>query len=1538
MAQNADNGGLQQLQMSQQAGFARGASKGSEATAPSAAQLKGASSQQRDNASKAIVKGAMRDADSQATAAASRDAATDAHLDVRDGDDGGTARPHTASAAPSTSSRPTLKGLTSTLKTSGNARATTGTQPDPSAATRSGASVGTKPASSSLRNRPRASTLISPPAKLDDPDPVDEAEHGDNAQQLQRSNGNHARRASEAQPSLRQLGNGGTHAATSMSARLHARFDSLPDSSAVSSARTAPQTRLPASTRPVRSASGSASAHWRMPLQEIETKATAPVSSISSTNSKSAGISASPSLISNRFSVLDEEEAEDTPLPLRCRSDSGSSTAAAEPASTHTATSNQAVGSTPNRPKSNTIIGLAPQLWRAQRAAAEAAAEAGSSAVVSLLSGSQATRVPRDSAPSTTHIAGPTKVASKTDEADDSDISYSSSDTIFAPVLPAPGSMLRSSRQREPISRRMTVGSDTRSRLSNVLATAPAETQPGLLASMSSTTLFHFDIDDIVNDGAEKENEGLAAALAEARLNELSDADSPPSTPKPLDLAGTRSFGSTAAAAAAHGTGECELCGILTTTLTLLLPCRHSACAACCSSGINQVSTSPPRSHVCAACRAPVESISLSKKNVGFGMVATVAAAAVIPDEAGVGLPSKGRTLTSSSSSSSATAAGSGLAFATGVEDEALMSFANGSDLLLSANDEVGTGTIKMPAAGSEVPTLNVDASSFDPSARFGAGIAPTTFPQLRSPYGGPAARLAPAPPSFYGGMPVPSFSFDHPMAGGQMLSGAFGAKTSAVLPSLTMPIAPLQPLAGQPSPGSEVAPSGPQVSFLPGCETPFDGPNAGLPVAQREGDQTGDDNAAFGIQAQPAVVRIDNIPWTVGFDDITKWLPDPIYTLAPKNVYAQAVHIPIDLQNGKTSNACYLVCRDRKAAQRIVRARTNTKLCGRPVTLILSTFHELLDEIFTTRNLSASLDEDRAVYFTEQQLGRLLLLLKEGGGQLKDGGKPIEFASSLMALVPQRLAADQKEMLYNAVNEMVRHCLAIVGQAPGIRPALDRLLLSCSMCAAFSPEQKMTVIETARAALSALMLSDNAHKRSSPRARKAASVPHAGMTSRASLPYGNGLLPPVEMSPYAQQLYTSPRPPHHGGPPLPEAGSASSQAPLAQPNLGMGFPTPPYYEVVPYATPPYGVNDVKMATGPPPSAARDQRFASGMRMASPHAGHADMAGGEAQPGFDAMVNGNPHLGPQRFTPECSPYTEVNVALPFARTGGQSLHSFTPNLASNGIRPNMLPFTTPEHHVMIPGGPSPGMARAGMYGGPISPGLAPGYVLPMPGPGQGSGPPSYPLAFGAPPPGHSHGPTHQTFGHIAAGANPTGYVATAIPAPLDEGGTSNELGLYSMGNGSGSQMRPGPGMHGITPLATSGTSDRLQPGAAPFNPSMARQMQPTAPMLAPHASAAQSNAETDTLKDDVTASLQKLMSDEASLESLKAGPSGSDPSGEPTQLPALTTLASSAPQLKHDQVDFDRLVEAVAQAIQKKKTTGPSTSTAATASVPATTS
>lgn len=102
--------------------------------------------------------------------------------------------------------------------------------------------------------------------------------------------------------------------------------------------------------------------------------------------------------------------------------------------------------------------------------------------------------------------------------------------------------------------------------------------------------------------------------------------------------------------------------------------------------------------------------------------------------------------------------------------------------------------------------------------------------------------------------------------------------------------------------------------------------PNLLIPTSKAVPENSESNRSSF-------VVRLDNIPWKLTYHDILSWLPKPVEKMLPssENV-AQSVHIPIDVISGKTSNCCFVECRDKEQAMRLVRHRNNARLLGRPV------------------------------------------------------------------------------------------------------------------------------------------------------------------------------------------------------------------------------------------------------------------------------------------------------------------------------------------------------------------------------------------------------------------------------------------------------------------------------------------------------------------------------------------------------------------------------------------------------------------------------
>ncbi|KAK0535803.1 hypothetical protein OC834_001397 [Tilletia horrida] len=1361
--------------------------------------------------------------------------------------------------------------------------------------------------------------------------------------------------APSAMTSLGALGvkGGRPRASTVSAARAHSSEDeteveeddgSKARDAAVAYARGAHQesSKTGAASSTIKVKIGGASPRWRVPSHKGS------VHSASSNPSPTPSNAAPPTSPSNRFSILNELE----PAP-----------ATQENHNAQGAVTQISGGRTPTRPKSNTITGLAPQLWRAQRAAAEAAE--GGNGVTSLLSEA---RIDSSHHPDEGAVLLVDDENGQQQQQDRSFASYSSTDTVFSPVLPSSGSALRSSRLREPISRRMTIGSSARGGLRLLNGGGGSDSGADGDGARPAYPL-SFDLNGSIHAQRGGEENEVSDVSNQALVGDDGHGPDPPSTPKPPALDSIQTSG--------DGSGECELCGILTTTLTTLLPCRHNACAACCSSGINQVSTSPPRSHVCAACRTPVESIALPKLMLALGGGGLVLHAG----QNGTG--GSGGSTSSHSAASSVTAAvdmfGNEVVFGPPpLHHEAYA-------MQVAGQHHLGVAAF---SASMNAPSFHAHAQAMGiPNGMVGAAHvhAPgqpslPAIAQLQSPYGGPAARAVPLPPST---TTTATTTTSYPTRFGE------GVLSLQALPGSGEGEGEDAGQNGngngvQGLHGEEEAPAG----LLPGFEVVRSQASA---QAQSPSDVSAPMNADISTNvssspsreeiAQCAVVRIDNIPWTVGCDDVMKWLPDPVFTLAPKSTFAQAVHIPIDLQSGKTSNACYLVCRDRKAAQRIVRARTNTKLCGRPVTLILSTFNELLDEIFTTRNLSASLDEDRAVYFTEQQLERLLFLLKEGGGQLKDACKPIEFASSLMALVPKRMASDQKELLFNAIHDMVNHCLAVAASSPSIRPALDRLLLSCSMCAAFAPEQKMSVIETARAALAAMLMSESMQKKGSPRARKSMSATEtiingasagsgtSGGELRTSMPFlglhDPNASPGVSPHSYSYRGGASPAVLHSPLPPVPAplaaatyqggaiAGPGAHFSPMVEMHHGHGRPPYHHLDVIPYATPPYGPHEIgnfhhrpaeTMSRGP----TMDALGGGGRNVFSVHAAMPDVM-------FASMAaTGHHHQNhprvPQLSTPECSPFEGPKMNYPSpAQVRMQQSHLSTgmPGHAhayahAHGHGPGVGPLTrspgAPEH--AMPMGMNPVYAAGGGSGTPHGMHI-PAGVYASPANGAALMPP-FPYVPGGPPvrtpvpaptqrngfvagpnqvhPHHHHHPHLQQHGAVAQSHGPNvqfgaeGTISIAGGAGGNGGMVGpaalgpNELGLYAAG--SQASVTPGPGGKGANASVPPRVSVPL---------SNAQVASAVAAPLSTASSATE--ATTATLRDEVSASLKQMLGSSGDGGSGGAR-AGAVVLGGAISTPELQSALSASQQASSGgggEAQFERLVEAVAQAIESKK-------------------
>lgn len=239
---------------------------------------------------------------------------------------------------------------------------------------------------------------------------------------------------------------------------------------------------------------------------------------------------------------------------------------------------------------------------------------------------------------------------------------------------------------------------------------------------------------------------------------------------------------------------------------------------------------------------------------------------------------------------------------------------------------------------------------------------------------------------------------------------------------------------------------------------------------SKTEGGGRSKDRAGVETYQGTFVVRVDNIPWTVAHNHVVAWLSDEADEILPDpDLVAQAIHVPVDLQTGKTANCCFIECRGKEEAMRLVRHRNNTRLLGRPVCLILTTYSDLLDEIFPSRTASSSRDDCDCVFFTPAELQQLVHLLTNGGAQLKSPAKVVELTTSMVRLAPPDMDPKLRYLLWIRTKEIV--CLAVraANELKPLREAMDRLLLACSNSSSFTVAQRIDLLSTARDTLDLL-------------------------------------------------------------------------------------------------------------------------------------------------------------------------------------------------------------------------------------------------------------------------------------------------------------------------------------------------------------------------------------------------------------------------------------------------------------------------------------
>lgn len=213
------------------------------------------------------------------------------------------------------------------------------------------------------------------------------------------------------------------------------------------------------------------------------------------------------------------------------------------------------------------------------------------------------------------------------------------------------------------------------------------------------------------------------------------------------------------------------------------------------------------------------------------------------------------------------------------------------------------------------------------------------------------------------------------------------------------------------------------------------------------------------------AVVRVDNIPWKTSYQDIVKWIPDPYELLPDPADVAQPVHVPIDVKTGKTANCAFIELKDEGSAKKLIRRRNNTKLCGRPVSLLLSNYEEVIGEVFpSVEHFPPGTPTRLLTYFTKWQLEQLIQLLRSGGPQLKSPLKPIEYIISLIQLVPDDLSPDQRDLLAEkALGVLKKGTQWLNSRVDGLFFALHRLIQASVNNRTFTRVQKDRIVEVSQ-------------------------------------------------------------------------------------------------------------------------------------------------------------------------------------------------------------------------------------------------------------------------------------------------------------------------------------------------------------------------------------------------------------------------------------------------------------------------------------------
>ncbi|KAL8280668.1 hypothetical protein RQP46_006991 [Phenoliferia psychrophenolica] len=93
-------------------------------------------------------------------------------------------------------------------------------------------------------------------------------------------------------------------------------------------------------------------------------------------------------------------------------------------------------------------------------------------------------------------------------------------------------------------------------------------------------------------------------------------------------------------------------------------------------------------------------------------------------------------------------------------------------------------------------------------------------------------------------------------------------------------------------------------------------------------------------------VVRVDNIPWDLKVSDVMDWIPTSV-SLIPDSANALSIHILCNRADCRTLNMCFIELPNLAAAHALIRLKNAKLICGRPISVVLSSQTELLETVF---------------------------------------------------------------------------------------------------------------------------------------------------------------------------------------------------------------------------------------------------------------------------------------------------------------------------------------------------------------------------------------------------------------------------------------------------------------------------------------------------------------------------------------------------------------------------------------------------------------